>query len=153
MRLRSRRSHACGLRLQTGGILGVLLLAASIPALAVHQTWSSQQALRKVWNITGPPCPPLSAPLPAAPWIPRGFTYEGVSFERRFGHVMCTAPPKTALLTPETYTVCQFTGPDRLRVTTTAGKVFAFKPGVGHPATVTVRDGRVSCVLGGWFRL
>ncbi len=134
-------------------MIGVLLSAASIPALAVHQTWTSQQALRVVWNIAGPPCPQLAAPVSAGAGIPRGFTYEGVRFERRFGHVMCAAPPKTAFLTLEIYPVCQFTGPDTIRVTTTAGKVFAFKPGVGHPATVTVRDGRVSCVLGGWFRL
>jgi hypothetical protein len=27
-----------------------------------------------------------------------------------------------------------------------------YEPGVGHPTTVTVRNGRPSCVVGGWFR-
>jgi hypothetical protein len=148
----SRLSRALAPWLQTAGMVGVLLLVASIPALAVRQTWTSQQALRAAWNIAGPPCPPLTPAGSLSAWFPREFTYEGVSFERRFGHVMCVAPPKTGFINPEVYSVCQFTGPDTIRVTT-AGKAVAFKPGVGQPATVTVRGGRVSCVLGGWFRL
>jgi hypothetical protein len=27
-----------------------------------------------------------------------------------------------------------------------------FEPGVGHPATVKIRDGLPTCVMGGWFR-
>jgi hypothetical protein len=27
-----------------------------------------------------------------------------------------------------------------------------FQPGLGRPATVTVRRGQVSCVLAGWFK-
>ena len=42
-------------------------------------------------------------------------------------------------------------GPAALAVATSKGVIY-FKPGVGRPATVTIRGGEASCVVGGWFR-
>jgi hypothetical protein len=63
------------------------------------------------------------------------------------------APPDGNPLNPASDTACQFTAPDLLRVKSDAGQSI-FHPGPHRRATVTVtvRHGRVTCVLGGWFR-
>ena len=82
---------------------------------------------------------------------PYTFSYGGAQFSRRFGHASCAAPQDGGLIPGETFHVCQFNGPAALAVATSKGVIY-FKPGVGRPATVTIRGGEASCVVGGWFR-
>lgn len=136
------------------GLAAFLLIVMSIPASVLYASWSSQRAEKSAWDIAGPPCPVSASP--AAPSAgPRALKYEfdygGVTFARRFGHVSCVAPRVHELLNRGFYRVCQFSGPATISVTTERRTV-VFKPGVGRRATVTVRDGEPSCVLGGWFR-
>ena len=135
------------------GMVGVLLLVASIPAYAVYQTWATQRGVRIAWNIVGPPCPPMAKPAEASfgRLGAKVFTYEGVQFERRFGHASCVAPLEKGFMNGEFYRVCQFSGPETVRVTTGHATV-AFKPGVGRTVTVKVRRGHVTCVVAGWFK-
>lgn len=132
---------------------GLLLMVASIPACAVYEAWATQRGVRIAWDIVGPPCPPVAEPAEASfgRLGAKVFTYEGVQFERRFGHASCVAPQEKGFMNGEFYRVCQFSGPETLRVTTGHDTV-AFKPGVGNTVTVKVRKGHVTCVVAGWFR-
>ena len=130
---------------------GVLALIGS-PVWFVYSTLADQQKLKVQWTIAGPPCPP-SPPLPSHPVRGRGdqvFEYGEVQFSRQSGAVNCAAVPDGGFFTQKTYRVCQFTAPGKVGVLT-AGRKTTFEPGA-RPATVTVRQGAASCVLGGWFR-
>jgi hypothetical protein len=134
-------------------MLGVLLVIVSVPLSAVYSTWSAQQAEKASWNIFGPPCPMAAPPSQSeAGRRPlKVFEYGGVSFARRFGHVSCVGLSEGGVFDPRSiYRVCQFSSPARLAVTT-ADKTVFYAPGVAQKATVTVRNGTPSCVLGGWF--
>jgi hypothetical protein len=74
-----------------------------------------------------------------------------VSFTRPFGAVSCVSIPEDGL-TRENYRVCQFNNPGAVTVETDAART-VFQPPVGRRATVTVRHGKASCVVGGWFTL
>ena len=130
---------------------GLMLVILAVPALSIYETWSEQAAMRRAWNIAGPACPVVE---PSATFFgakgPKGFDYGGIRFERRYGHVSCVAPAKRGMVGGEVYRVCQFTAPAALAVTAD-GRTHLYKTGVGQRATVTVRDGQVSCVVGGWF--
>ena len=134
------------------GVLGILLIVVSLPLISIYATWSDRQAMRTAWNIPGPSCPvvaaPISSPLERRPLTV--FQYGDVSFSRKFGHVSCVAPREGGLFQRTTYRVCQFTAPALIGVTTAERTVF-YAPGVGRRATVAVRGDTPSCVLGGWF--
>ena len=138
--------------LPTLGMVGLLLLVVSIPLSSIYATWADQRAMRSEWAIEGPPCPvvapPDSAKLERRPL--KVFQYGGASFSRRFGHVSCVSPSDGVFSERVTYRVCQFTAPALVGVTTGKNTTF-FATGVGRTATVTVRSGEPSCVLGGWF--
>ena len=72
--------------------------------------------------------------------------------QRQHGDVSCVAPPDGNPLDPKSYTVCQFPAPATVSVAI-GDRTVIFQPGPGRPATVTVRDGKVSCVVGGWLGL
>jgi hypothetical protein len=130
---------------------GVLALLGS-PVWFVYSTLADQQELKARWTVAGPPCPP-PAPPPIHPVRSRGdqvFEYGEVQFSRQSGAVNCAAVPDGGFFTQKTYRVCQFTAPGKIGVAT-AGLRAAFEPG-NRPATVTVRHGAATCVLGGWFR-
>jgi hypothetical protein len=130
---------------------GLMLVILAVPALTVYETWSEQAAMRRAWNIVGPACPVVEAsPTLFGAKGPKAFDYGEIRFERRFGHVSCVAPAKRGMVGGEVYRVCQFTAPAALAVTT-GGRTSLYSTGVGQRATVTVRDGQVSCVLAGWF--
>lgn len=147
-----------GLRLgpwQVGSLVLMLAGLATIPALIVIETALDRRAMKRAWAVAGRPCPEVASPaanvLGKKPMKP--FTYGGVRFERKTGHVDCAAFPEPVAPweKPVSYRVCQFTGPGLVRVTTPSQSVW-YQPGFGRPVTVTVRHGRASCVLGGWFK-
>ena len=138
--------------LEIAGVLGVLAIVVSLPLIGVYATWSDRRAMRTAWNIDGPSCPVAAAPTPSASERRplKVFEYGGASFSRKFGHVSCVAPREGGLFTRTTYRVCQFSAPALIGVTTAERTVF-YAPGVGRRATVAVRGGTPSCVIGGWF--
>jgi len=146
-----RRDRAAGL-LHTAGILGVIVIAGAVPALTIHETWSAARAEKAAWDgIAGPACPVLQGPPPwtttARPRPPRTFSYGEATFTRQHGHASCAGFRRDGAV----YRICQFNAPAVLIVTTPRGTA-AYRPGSARAATVTIRDGRASCVLGGWFR-
>ena len=136
---------------QALGAVAFLVFVAAAPAWVIHQAWALRHAERAAWTIAGPDCPTVSPAAELGPKGPRTFSYGGAQFSRRFGHASCAAPQDGGLIPGEIFHVCQFNGPAALAVATPQGVTY-FKPGVGRPATVTIRSGKASCVVGGWFR-
>jgi hypothetical protein len=137
---------------EAAALLGMVGLICAIPALIGYATWADLHAMKVEWTIAGPPCPVVAKPGPMAVGRkkPRTFEYGGVSFTRSFGAVSCVSIPEDGLSTRENYRVCQFNNPGAVTVEMDGGTT-VFQPPVGRRATVTVRHGRASCVVGGWF--
>jgi hypothetical protein len=148
-------AHARSLRRlgpEAAGVAAFLLLVASVPSWIVYETWADRIETAALWSVAGPDCPEVTpTPQLFGAKGPYTFSYGGTQFSRRFGHVSCAAPQGGGLIPGEVYHVCQFNGPAALAVATPEGVTY-FKPGVGRPATVTIRGGKTSCVVGGWFR-
>ena len=95
------------------------------------------------------PCPGLSQgafakTLMATRVLPgRHFGFGGAFFARASGAVSCVMKHEGAAAFP----LCRFSNPRVLQISTAKGR-FDFLPGSGL-ATVTVRDGRAACVMGG----
>lgn len=118
-------------------------------AAAMGEAWflKTKAEKEKAEAIEGPPCPTLSAEAFAQRKIPPAKVshYEDMTFARAAGHISCE-------LKADTY-ICQFTSPITLGVTVPGKPASYFEPGVGHPATVSVRKGAVACVMASNFRV
>ena len=138
---------------RTTGMAALILTAVGLPAWLVLSTWNERVTQRRQWTIAGPACPVVAKPDRAVVGrrSPQFFTYQGIRFGRQSGEVSCVAPPEGNPLDPKSYTVCQFPIPAMVSVDAGAGPLI-FQPGPGRPVTVTVRRGKVSCVMGGWFK-
>ena len=132
------------------GIVVLLLAVASIPLAIVYGTLADHHALKAEWAIGGPACPTPAAPI-RFHRAPRVFSYGGATFSRRYGNAYCIVAPDGNVLSRAGHTVCQFSSPGAVTVTT-GGRSVLYEPGIGHAATVSIRGGRSSCVVGGWFR-
>ena len=132
---------------------GLLVLLVAIPAIDVYRTWAAERAARRAWDIEGPACTTVARADPAVvgPKDPKTFDYNKASFTRHHGHVSCAAFREEGLFNTRFYSVCQFSGPGAVKVDV-AGRSTTFQPGPGRRATVTIRDGQATCVVGGWFR-
>ena len=146
--LRQRLRHASWW--QTLGIVVLMMAVASIPLTVAYGGLADRQALKTEWAIDGPTCP-----IPAHPMRfnrkALAFSYQGVHFTRRYGGVYCVVVPDGGILSKAHHPVCQFASPAQLTVTV-GHRTVLYEPGIGHRATVTIRDGRPTCVVGGWFR-
>lgn len=145
---RQRLSHSQGW--QTVAIVVLLAGVASIPLAVTYEGLAMLQARKVDWAIPGAACPSPAQPI-RFHRQPLEFDYQGVHFTRRYGAVSCVVVPEGGLFSNRGYPACQFSSPAQLTVTARGGTVL-FEPGFGHPATVTVRAGRSSCVVGGSFR-
>jgi hypothetical protein len=135
------------------GAGAAVVLAASIPLWTAYNWWHFRHELRTDWNIAGPACP-----LATHSWQsvalsrkPQAFDYGGMHIVHPFGGADCSPVPED-YFTSKAYSVCQFTAPAMIAVTT-GGRTVLFEPGWGRRATVKLRHGELSCVLGGWFTL
>lgn len=138
--------------LQHLGLGGMLLLLVAVPAIDVYRTWAGARAEKKAWTIRGPACPVVDHPQASVVGHkpPTTFTYNKVSFTRHLGDVSCAAFREDGFMNRANYSVCQFSGPGAVTVRTATDQV-TFQPGPGKRTTVTVRGGRASCVVAGWF--
>ena len=147
------RLHGWGANLPT--VLILVPILSALPAFIVFNNWANSMSLRKAWTITGPACPVVSAPSPAATRHhkpPTTFWYGEARFTRSFGGATCGSVPENPWWPSQNYRVCRFNNPGAVTVLT-QGRKTVFEPPVGNPATVTVRGGQASCVIGGWFPL
>lgn len=110
---------------------------------------ATQLAEAREWAVSGPPCPVLdkaafeAQPFPAA----QQFQIFDMTFWRSSSLASCAAVLDNAGKGPGLVPTCQFSAPRLVRVQTAKGDYY-FAPGLGHAATVTVRGGVPSCVLG-----
>ena len=68
------------------------------------------------------------------------------------GGADCAAVPDGGFFSSNVYHVCQFTDPEML-IVASGGRAVAFEQGHGRRATVSLRRGKFSCVIGGWAKL
>jgi hypothetical protein len=136
-----------------GAVLALVPLLCALPAYVVFQNWVESTSLKHEWTFKGPPCPVVAQPSPVATRRhkpPTTFDYHEVSFTRSFGGASCGSVPENPLWPSVNYRVCRFNNPGAV-VVEQGGQRTIFEPGPGQPATVTVRGGRASCVVAGWF--
>ena len=153
-----QRERAKDRRRQIGNMLslaGMAVCVAAIPGILVIQGLVTGMQERRAWAIQGPPCPTVAAPSPRAisrHRDPMSHDYGGATFTRSFGAVSCAGFREPALFEERLYHVCQFNNPGAVTVKT-AQATTTFEAAPGKRLTVTVREGRASCVVGGWFTL
>lgn len=136
------------------GLAAVLPLLLAIPTWVVFQNWVQSTSLKHQWTIKGPPCAEVAAPSRLATRRhkpPMTFWYGPVRFTRSFGAADCGAVPENPLWPSTNYRVCRFNNPGAV-VILAEGRKVVFEPGLGLPATVTVRRGVATCVVGGGFQ-
>jgi hypothetical protein len=107
-----------------------------------------EAARLSTWTISGPPCPLVDE----AEYQLRGgarakkTTDFAFKFTRLYGDVACTWLGAKDLTASKAFVVCQFSGPNVVRVETPKG-VFNYAPGVGRPIAIEVRQGEPRCVM------
>jgi len=138
-------------------ILVLVLVGAGLswfPLSIAYGTWQDVRTLRKEWTVAGPACPIVEHP---ASWAlrrsrpPMTVQYGGATFTRQFAAISCAAIPESSLFTNASYAVCKFNNPGAVTVAV-GGRRVTYQPGVGQPATITVRHGVSSCVVGGAYK-
>jgi hypothetical protein len=99
-------------------------------------------------------CPALSPQAYRARYAAheRATVYDGVTFTRQSGHVMCKDIDTPGGFGFIVHPVCQFTSATAVRVKGPHGEAF-FEPGLGKLATVSVQGRSVRCAIGGKFTL
>ncbi len=134
--------------LQTVAIVGVLIAVASMPTAVIYNTWATHRGLIKEWSAAGEACPVAQALTPAFQGgkPPPPFHYRDVRIAYQIGDVECAAVPVENPFSKAHYTVCQFDNPLAISVEA-FGQRQLFTPGMGRGAMVTVRDGRIGCVV------
>lgn len=139
-------------------VIGVAVIAAvALPAWVVGGSLLKQRAeniaLAREWSIDGHPCPQVTRAEFEARGLkaPKGTVYAEATFFRQFGHLTCSPIAYGGGTGLGAYAVCQFTGPNVLRVKTAKGEWY-FVPGIGQPATIATPHGEAKCVLAGNFR-
>lgn len=129
-----------------------ILLAVLAAAGVAFLLWSNKDSRdRAIANSTasiseaaGPPCDPGTPEGKLGRGdVWKSSQFNGLEFGRRVGNIDCGVAKdksKSGLKT-----ICQFTAPAELRVTTKDGPHY-FDVGLGHPATVTVSDAGIACI-------
>ncbi|MFL5297443.1 MAG: hypothetical protein ACJ798_13765 [Phenylobacterium sp.] len=138
-------------RLQGWGIVAVFALVVAIPAAKVAEGFAEHQAAIDEWSVRGPACPVANGPTIATRGAkpPPPFDFQGVHFAYQIGDVSCRTLPD-GVFTNAVYPVCQFDAAGGVAVTA-GGRTTWFDPGIGHSAMVTVRHGRITCVVGAGY--
>lgn len=151
-RLNPRRWDWPPWALQAVELSAILAVVSAIPGGLAFATWTDVQAMKAAWTIKGPPCPTVAQAPPSVVGRkpPRRFQYGGAEFSHAFAAAYCQALPEDTLFARESFPVCQFNNPGAVTVVA-GGRRTVFQPPVGRRATVTVRHGEASCVIGGWF--
>jgi hypothetical protein len=148
--VRSRREASVGVWIS-------LALGAAVVGAILVRNWSYHRQVERVqgWVADAPGCAVVSA----AEYASRGYRarersteYDGVTFGRQFGHVICKDVDTPGGWGFVTHPVCQFTSPTAIRVQRGRSETF-FEPGPGRRATVSIRSGRPACRLSSKFSL
>jgi hypothetical protein len=105
------------------------------------------------WRVEGSPCAPLGADrFRGVPRRSSVTTYDGVTFERYGGVMVCTHRTKIFGGAPVRFPVCKFDQPDYLAVRAQGQERF-YDLTMGRAAAVGVVNGKVRCVVSQKFDL
>ncbi|EJL36131.1 hypothetical protein PMI01_01115 [Caulobacter sp. AP07] len=127
------------------GAAGVVVVALAVTHYVYSDHRKAAAAEAAFWSLDGPPCPTVDAATYArSGGEPKVTAYDGVSFEYRVGHMMCTLRPDTR--GGGEHPVCQFTGPVLLGVKTPTTTAY-FAPTGMNAVRAAVIDGKARCVL------
>ena len=134
-----------------GAIGGGLALAAIAGATVLHlkQKEAEGVAEYKAWMVFGPACPAPAKPVFDTTDGGHGqeMTFSTVRFARAHGASLCHDLNDKEGRGKDIFPVCQFDHPGVISVTTARGTSW-FWPGYMSPATISVRNGVASCVIG-----
>jgi hypothetical protein len=108
---------------------------------------AESDGVKQGWSMAGPACPRISRAgfLARGLVVNKGVEVGEVTLERRFGAVSCFVLA-SGLFGDKDYAVCQFTGPEVLRITTERTEAYFVTP-IGRPAAVSMQDGVARCTL------
>ena len=131
-------------------VVGVLALAGAGAWIgaSMHDDAVVAKAHAAAWNVAGPPCPQITAAwLQVLKITPIPFAYESIRGTRAHGDVNCEFVEYDGPRHTAPFPVCQFSAPLALTLATPTGDVY-FEPGAGKPATLSMPDGKLRCVIG-----
>ncbi len=134
------------------GLLAAAMVGGGVLVASLRTAGAAKAADAIYWSPQGPPCQALTASAFAALHMPvqAPFAVGKASFARAHGHADCIEIP-AGFLGFDSYSVCQFTGPGAVMVSIAHGD-FYFAPAFGHPATVSTKGGRPTCVQAANFK-
>jgi hypothetical protein len=143
------------LRWRRAALVIGLTLMVSAPGCAFlaqeHQIQLTSSNL--FWRVEGNPCAPLGADrFRGASRSPSVTTYDGVTFERHGGVMVCTHRTRILAGALVRFPVCKFDQPDYLSVRA-AGQERFYDLTMGQAAAVGVVNGQVRCVVSQKFEL
>jgi hypothetical protein len=137
-------------------LAGGLLVCAGVAGSIILAGWLRDRDLAiveaRTVALSGAPCRVVTPAAALALGLPlnQTFEYPGMRLTRAFGHVSCDEIGYEGGSGWGRFSVCQFTSPGLLHVTTSRQDVF-FATGIGHPATVSLPHGELRCVLASKF--
>jgi len=138
--------------LAVGAVVAAAMVIATVPHQALHlyeKQVRTAAAENAYWTVSGPPCAPMSRQaFEALAFRPEvhGFNFQDVNFAYAFGDAECREYGDRR----SNYRRCMFTSPGVIRVRLNGADAF-YAPGIGQPATVSVVDSKLSCVLASHF--
>jgi hypothetical protein len=138
--------------LAVGALAALAVVIAVVPHQAMHlyeKQVRSAAAENAYWTVSGPPCAPISRQAFESLGFRReihGFNFQDVNFAYAFGDTECRKYGDRR----SSYQRCMFTSPGAIRVRLSGSDTF-YEPGTGQPATVSIVDGKLSCVLASHF--
>ncbi|RAK56455.1 hypothetical protein [Phenylobacterium deserti] len=134
------------------GVLAILVVGG-LTFMSWQKSRNEAIATASEWTITGAPCPEITqAQFDAIPHKARLTDFWDMKLERANGHVDCQVVKTNGGKGLGSFSVCQLTSPQIVRVEAKKGDKF-FNPGFGQAVTVTSEGGTPHCVLAGKFKV
>lgn len=127
-----------------GGVAVMAVVAGGALWAGLERERGKEAADAAAYGASGPPCPMTTAARLAVeePRLRHTFEFGDMTLAHAFGDADC------AWIRDATgrYPICRFTSPGSLEIKD--GKAdLLFAPGLGHPAAVLRRSGRIICLM------
>lgn len=135
-------------------VAGLTLLASAPGFMLIAQDAHARKAAEGAyWRVEGQPCAPLDAARFRDVQRPPSVTpYDGATFERHGGGMVCTHRTDEIGGVAVRYPVCKFDSPDYLAVAV-GGQERFYDLTMGRSATIGVVNGQVRCVVNSGFEM
>ena len=133
-----------------------LALIAGFAVMAVVGGWAAWGSLKARWAMeakdaqaygaSGPPCPATTPERLAVegPRLRETFMFEDITVVRAFGEADCAVIRNAG----EEFPICRLSSPGSIEVRS-GSEHLLFSTGIGRPAAILRRKGRIACVMPG----